>query len=58
MKKEYIAPVSKVVKITLTLLDSTSPGIPKANVNPDESAVEAGAIESRRSFSIWGADEE
>ncbi len=57
MKKEYIAPVSKVVKITLTLLDSTSPGIPKAIIDPNDT-VDAEEMESRRSFSIWGADEE
>ncbi len=57
MKKDYMTPESKVVTITLTLLDNTSPGIPKANIDPNDT-VDAEDMESRRSFSIWGADEE
>lgn len=57
MKKEYMTPVSTEVRISLTLLNTTSPGRPQAAVEPEET-VEAEAIESRMTYSVWDDEEE
>ena len=57
MKKEYMTPVSTEVRISLTLLNTTSPGRPQVAVKPEET-VEAEAIESRMTYSVWDDEEE
>jgi len=57
MKKEYMTPVSIEVRISLTLLNTTSPGRPQAAVEPEET-VEAETIESRMTYSVWDDEEE
>jgi len=52
-----MTPVSTEVRISLTLLNTTSPGRPQAAVKPEET-VEAEAIESRMTYSVWDDEEE
>ena len=58
MKKNYQSPEIVTIHLLTTNIMAGSPGTPDANVAPDATPVDPGAIESRRSHGFFDEDNE
>ena len=57
MKKVYELPITSVIEISTSVILAGSPGVPEAQVDPDED-IDADKVETRRHNDVWDDEDE